>query len=306
IHQPKWRQDYFFGIPYAQPPVDELRFRPPHSLNTSWVGEHNATEMGPMCYGYGPTQMANGEHVSEDWLTLNVVRVFNVSSSKGLLPVVVYIYGGLFKHGAGSDPRYNMISLLQVEVQNGQEFVEMTLNYRLSYWRFLYGEGVAREGATNLGLCDQRLALQWVPNIAAFGGDPTKITIWGQEAGAFSVGLQLLAYAGRDDGLFRAAIAQSGSPMLMWPSVAATNWQPLYEAFLNATNCTDAVSGSTLDCLRRVSAATLSEVFSRDLTTFNRPNPVVDGDFLPKLGFSALEAGDFVRVLLLLGTAQDE
>ncbi|RAH86654.1 carboxylesterase family protein [Aspergillus japonicus CBS 114.51] len=307
IHQSKWHQDYFFGIPYAQPPVDELRFRPPHSLNTSWTGERNATEMGPMCYGYGPTQMANGEHVSEDCLTLNVVRASNVSSPKGLLPVVVYIHGGLFKHGAGSDPRYNMTSLLQVGVHNGQEFVGVTLNYRLSYWGFLSGEEVAREGATNLGLRDQRLALQWVQeNIAAFGGDPTKITIWGQEAGAFSVGLQLLAYGGRDDGLFRAAIAQSGSPMLMWPSASATDWQPLYEAFLNATNCTDAVSGSTLDCLRRVPAATLSDVFSSDLTTFNRPNPVVDGDFLPKLGSSALEAGDFVKVPLLLGTTQDE
>ncbi|PYI33805.1 lipase 2 [Aspergillus indologenus CBS 114.80] len=283
IHQSKWHQDYFFGIPYAQPPVDELRFRPPHSLNTSWTGERNATEMGPMCYGYGPTQMANGEHVSEDCLTLNVVGASNVSSSKGLLPVVVW------------------------GVQNGQGFVGVTLNYRLSYLGFLYGEEVAREGATNLGLRDQRLALQWVQeNNAAFGGDPTKITIWGQEAGAFSVGLQLLAYGGRDDGLFRAAIAQSGSPMLMWPSVSATDWQPLYEAFLNATNCTDAVSGTTLDCLRRVPAATLSDVFSSDLTTFNRPNPVVDGDFIPKLGSSALEAGDFVKVPLLLGTTQDE
>ncbi|OJK03585.1 hypothetical protein ASPACDRAFT_56976 [Aspergillus aculeatus ATCC 16872] len=116
----------------------------------------------------------------------------------------------------------------------------------------------------------------------------------------------MLACGGRDDGLFRAAIAQSGSPVLMWSSVSATDWQPLYEAFMNATNCTNAVSWSPLDCLRRAPAANLSDVFSSNLTTLNRPNPVVDGNFLQKLESSAIEAGDFVKVPLLLRTRQEE
>ncbi|PYI00741.1 alpha/beta-hydrolase [Aspergillus sclerotiicarbonarius CBS 121057] len=305
VHQPEWHQDYFMGIPYAQPPVGDNRFRPSQSLNTSWSGERNATELGYMCYGYGPTQMVLGEYASEDCLTLNVYRASNVSASKGLLPVAVYIHGGLFKHGSGRDPRYNMTSLLQVAVQNDQAFIGVTLNYRLSYWGFLYGNEVANEGAANLGLRDQRLALHWIKeNIKAFGGDPDKITIWGQEAGAYSVGLQLLAYGGRDDGLFRAAIAQSGSPMLMWPSVTADEWQPLYDKFVNATNCTG--SSDTLACLRSVDASTLSDVFSSDITTLNRPNPVVDGDFIQDLGSKELNAGNFVKVPLLLGTTQDE
>lgn len=303
-HVSQWHQDYFQGIPYAQPPVGDLRFRGPQPLNISWTGRKNATEMGYMCYGYGATQMVLGEYVSEDCLTLNVYRSSNVSSAR-LLPVIVYIHGGLFKHGSGRDPRYNMTSLLQVGVQNGQEFIGVTLNYRLSYWGFLYGKKVAEEGVANLGLKDQRLALHWIQeNIKAFGGDPTKVTIWGQEAGAFSVGLQLIAYGGRDDGIFRAAVEQSGSPTLMWPSVSANEWQPLYEEFLNATGCTN--STDSLACLRKVDADVLSDAFQSDFTTRNHPNPVVDGDFIQDLGSKELNAGHFAKVPLLLGTTQDE
>ncbi|CAK7226432.1 hypothetical protein SEUCBS140593_006238 [Sporothrix eucalyptigena] len=314
VHQSTWHQDYFQGIPYAQPPVGDLRFRDPQPLNTSWTGLKNATEMGYMCYGYGATQMVNGEYVSEDCLTLNVYRASNVSanatssSPKGLLPVVVYLHGGQFKQGSGRDPRYNMTSLLQVGVQNAQPFVGVTLNYRLSYWGFLYGNDVANANAANLGLKDQRLALRWVQeNIAAFGGDPERVTLWGMEAGAFSAGLQLLAYGGRDDHLFRGAIIESGSPMLMWPSVTADEWDPLYHAILNDTGCTDA--GDSLACLRGVEASALSSVFSgysSDFTTLHRPNPVVDGDFLRDLGSQQLSSGQFVKVPILTGTTRDE
>jgi triacylglycerol lipase len=86
-----------------------------------------------MCCRYGPTQQILGEYVSEECLTLNVYRPSNVSTTKRL-PVAVYIHGGLFKHGSGRDPRYNMTSLLQVAVQNEQDFISVTLNYCLSYW----------------------------------------------------------------------------------------------------------------------------------------------------------------------------
>ena len=259
-----------------------------------------------MCYGYGPTQQVLGEYVSEDCLTLNIYRSTNRTvTTSDLLPVVVYIHGGLFKYGSGRDPRFNMTSLLQVGVQNDQPFIAVTLNYRLSYWGFLYGKEVAEEGVANLGLKDQRLALQWIQeNIKGFGGDPDKVTIWGQEAGAFSAGLQLLAYGGRDDGLYRAVVSQSGAPTLMWPSVNAEDWQPLYNDFVNATNCTDAKD--TLDCLRKVDASALSDAFDSDLTTLIHNNPVVDGEFIPELGSKALKAGNFVKVSLMIGTTQDE
>ncbi|KAI8263393.1 hypothetical protein K4K58_013072 [Colletotrichum sp. SAR11_239] len=238
-----------------------------------------------MFYGYGATQMVLGQFISEDCLTLNVDRPSNVSSSKGLLPVAVYIHG--------------------VGVQNGQEFIGVTLNYRLSYWGFLYGNEVANEGVANLGLKDQRLALRFLKeNIEAFGGDPERITIWGQEAGAFSARVWLLAYGGRDDGLFQGAILQSGSPTLMWPSVTADEWQPLYDQFVNATNCS--ASTNTLDFLRSVDADVLLSVFDSDITKDDHPNPVVDGDFIQDLGSKEMQAGHFVRVPLILGTTRDE
>lgn len=92
---------------------------------------------------------------------------------------------------------------------SGKPFIAVSFNYRLSAWGFLSSQEVVDSGNTNIGLRDQRLALQWVQeNIAAFGGDPAKVTIWGESAGGMSVGYHLTAYGGRDDGLFRGAIMQ--------------------------------------------------------------------------------------------------
>ncbi|PYH92004.1 carboxylesterase family protein [Aspergillus ellipticus CBS 707.79] len=305
IHQSSLHQDFFFGIPYAQPPTGDLRFRTPQSLNTSWTGQRNATELGPMCIGYGTTQDVLGDYMSEDCLTLNVVRPSNVSEEYGPLPVAVWIHGGSFESGAARDPRYNMTAILQQSVQMGKPMMAVTLNYRLSYWGWLFGNEVLEEGVANLGLRDQRLALHWIQeNIRAFGGDPSKVTIWGQEAGAFSVGLHLIAYAGRDDGLFRAAISESGNPTLMWSSVTATEYQPLYDAFIASTNCTSAPS--TLSCLRTIPTSTLSALFTRNLTSHIHTNPVIDNDIIQSLGSTALRSGHFVHVPYLTGTNFDE
>lgn len=106
---------------------------------------------------------------------------------------------------------------------SGKPFIAVSFNYRLSAWGFLSSQEVVDSGNTNIGLRDQRLALQWVQeNIAAFGGDPAKVTIWGESAGGMSVGYHLTAYGGRDDGLFRGAIMQSGGTILCRKSNART------------------------------------------------------------------------------------
>lgn len=221
----EYDQELFLGIPYAQPPVGELRFRWPQSLNASFADVRAATEYGPSCMQYKTTF-----NLSEDCLSLNVVRPAaaatttnsstNSSSSSAtaaaqqdLLPVLVWIYGGGLYTGATADPRYNLSGVVRVSQELGQPVLAVSLNYRLGMWGFLQTPGLVAEGSSNAGLADQRLALRWIQeNIAAFGGDPDRVVVWGESAGAQSIAYHLFGYDGRDDGLFRGAILESGGP----------------------------------------------------------------------------------------------
>lgn len=108
------------------------------------------------------------------------------------LPVGVYIHGGGFQNGGGPDQRYNLSFIVDQSVSIEKPILAVSLNYRLSMWGFASSNELAREGLLNIGLRDQRLALHWIQeNIAAFGGDPKKVTIWGESAGAVSVGFQV-------------------------------------------------------------------------------------------------------------------
>ncbi|KAK6086421.1 carboxylesterase family protein [Seiridium cupressi] len=213
LYQKTYNQDYFLGIPFAQPPVGELRFNNPASLNSSWDEPLNATAYSPECYGYGGDTWILGNIISEDCLTLNVIQPSGINETADL-PVGVWIHGGGSTMGGSADPRYNMSFIVDQSVKLGKPFIGVSINYRLQAFGFIWGTVVQDSGVSNLGIKDQRLALHWIQeNIAAFGGDPSKVTVWGESAGASSIGWQLLAYGGRDDGLFRAAILESGSPV---------------------------------------------------------------------------------------------
>lgn len=171
VYSPSYNQDFFLGIPYAQPPVEDLRFRNPQTMASSWEGAKEATAYSPACVGYGSSQM--GYEISEDCLYLNVIRPAGVSPGEKL-PVVVWIHGGGFVQGSGVDLRYNMSFIVQQSQQMEQPMMAVTINYRLSAFGFLQGYDVdandARTGG-NWGIRDQRLALQWLrENICAFGG----------------------------------------------------------------------------------------------------------------------------------------
>lgn len=119
-----------------------------------------------------------------------------------------------FDAGGSADPRYNTSYLVNASVAIHRPIIVVSINYRVGGWGFLGSKEVAAAGQLNIGLYDQRLALRWIQdNIAAFGGDPAKVTIAGESAGGFSVGYHLTAFDGRNDGLFRAAILQSGNSM---------------------------------------------------------------------------------------------
>ncbi|KAH6700606.1 lipase 2 [Leptodontidium sp. MPI-SDFR-AT-0119] len=302
VSNPNYDVESFLGIPYAKPPVGELRFRVPQSLNTSWNGSKPATEYGHQCVGYGSDTYLTPFALSEDCLTLNVVRPSGYTNTK--LPVAVWIHGGGYVQGSSSNPRYNLSFIVQNSVETKHPFIGVSINYRLQSWGFLFSQEIKDQNVGNLGLRDQRLALTWVQeNIANFGGDPSKVTIWGESAGAGSVGAQIIAYNGRNDGLFRAAIAQSGSSLSFGRYRPISDHQKIYNNILAATNCSN--SSDTLDCLRGVPFVALNNVFNSS-TSGSLQAPVIDEDFIVQSPTTQLLNGQFLKVPLLIGTNTDE
>ncbi len=207
-------QEAFYGIPFAESPLGDLRLRYPVSYNQSWTGTRNATVRSVSCPGFDaplPQGFADGLTMGEDCLTLDVIRPANVKPGDNL-PVFVWIYGGGFKAGGSADPRYNTSFMIRNSMEMNMPIITVMPNYRTMGFGLLASKEVAEAGLGNIALFDQRLALKWIhENIQAFGGDPTKVTIAGESAGGTSVGYQLVAFNGKSDGLFRSAIMESAS-----------------------------------------------------------------------------------------------
>jgi para-nitrobenzyl esterase len=196
----------YLGIPYAAPPTGYLRWRPPAAVKP-WEGIRQAKEFVPACPQLvkGSSENQGLGNMSEDCLYLNVWAPAKSPEEK--LPVMVFIHGGAFVRGAGSLPLYNGSALARKGV------VVVTLNYRLGALGFLTHPELAKESPNNTsgnyGLLDQQAALRWVQNnIAAFGGDPAYVTVFGESAGAVSV-ISLLA-SPQSKGLYSQAIVESG------------------------------------------------------------------------------------------------
>lgn len=198
--------------------------------------------------------------------------------------------------------------MVQNSVEIGKPIIAVTINYRLSAWGFLSGsQELADAGTLNLGLRDQRLAMQWVQeNIEAFGGDPCQVTIWGESAGGASVGFHLTAYSGRDDKLFRGAILQSGNPIAYGPLLDPLANARMYNELTRRTNCTN--QASPLECLRALPAVQLNAAINMTSPTLNVTGfgPILDGDFIQKRTSLQLEAGEFVHVPIIEGANSDE
>ncbi|KAJ6646053.1 Esterase FE4 [Pseudolycoriella hygida] len=189
----------FYGIPYAQPPIDSLRFEPPLPVQ-SWNGVRSAVAYGPICWQ--PIWQENLPVMGEDCLTLNVFTKNLPSETNNVLkPVIVFIHGGGFRTGSASleaGPRYLM----------DRDIVYANINYRLGALGFLATGSKAAPG--NMGMKDQVLALKWIKtNIQHFGGDPNKVTISGMSAGGFSVTSLMVSQMAVD--LFHGVITHSGA-----------------------------------------------------------------------------------------------
>ncbi|TFY69725.1 hypothetical protein EVG20_g3020 [Dentipellis fragilis] len=312
----------FLGIPFAQPPTGDLRFRLPKP-NYPYSGTQTVTAFGPSCpqqditipIPAGLTQDAVDFLVntvygsifpdSEDCLTINVVAPATAKPGDKL-PVVTWIFGGGFQ--LGGTTIYDGVSIVQKSIDLGKPVVYVSMNYRLSAFGFLASDEVKQAGVGNLGLQDQREALRWIQKyIGSFGGDPTKVTIWGESAGAISVALHLLTNGGNPEGLFRAAFMESGSPI---PVGDISHGQPYYDDLVQRTECTG--SSDTLECLRQVPYSKLKAAMDKSPSILSYQSlklawlPRADGVFLKDTPQNLVQQGSVANVPFITGDCDDE
>jgi len=288
----------FLGIPFAQPPVGPLRWKPPVPA-AKWKGVRQATEFGSHCMQ--PTiykdMIFRDPGISEDCLTLNVWTP--AANAKAKLPVMVWIFGGGFIAGGTSERRQDGANL----AKNG--VVVVSMNYRLGIFGFFTHPDLVAESphkaAGNYGLMDVTAALQWVDNnIAAFGGDPAKVTIFGESAGSFAVSAQMASPLAK--GLFVRAIGESGAAF----NSNSLGFRPLSEVEVrDAEFAKTVLSATTAAQLRAIPAQQLMETVAK-APPGTRFGPDVDGYFLPESVPATFAAKKQNDVPLLAGWNRDE
>ncbi|CAJ1065721.1 LOW QUALITY PROTEIN: acetylcholinesterase-like [Xyrichtys novacula] len=304
----------FLGVPYAKPPVGTLRFRAPEPVN-GWQGVKDSTSYPNTCYqvpdtvykGFKGAEMWNpNTPLSEDCLYLNVWSPqFEKTRTNGpvLAPVLVWIYGGGFNAGTSSLDIYDGRFLCKSE-----GVVVVSMNYRLGALGFLALPN-NKNIHGNAGLLDQRLALQWIANnIAAFGGDPTKVTLFGESAGGASVGFHLLSPGSQ--GLFQRAVMQSGSPNAPWATISQNEaWQRSMK-LATEMGCPTSDASRMEICLEKANAWELTvksyEVLPKPTFTPLPFVPIEDGVFLPKTVDMLLSSGNLGKHDVLFGLNKDE
>lgn len=304
----------FLGVPFAAPPVGPLRFRPPRPPE-AWTGVRPATSFGPVS-AQNPSLMdalfgAESEQWNEDCLFLNVwtPSVPGTAAAADPLPVMVWIHGGGFEMGSGSSPLYHGESFARSGV------VLVTINYRLGALGFLELGSLdeAERGSGLVGMLDQVAALEWVrDNIAAVGGDPGNVTVFGESAGAFSVGLLLAMPRAR--GLFQRAVVQSGSASgAKTPDDAAGDTAEFLAAAgmstveeLRAAPVEQLLAAhASLGAARMADPESVIERHGNPLA-FLPFRPVADGVELPHDPLGAIAAGSAAGVPLVVGTNLEE
>jgi para-nitrobenzyl esterase len=284
------------GVPFAMPPTGPLRFRPPQRTE-AWGGVRDATRFGAGSYQAArPLAPVLGIVVpeqSEDCLTLNVWTP--ADGDGGRRPVMVWFHGGAWVIGAGSEAAYDGTTL----ARRGDAVI-VTVNYRLGPFGFLRGQELGLDSTGNEAMLDQIAALEWVRDeIAAFGGDPANVTVFGNSAGAVNIACMLTMSRAR--GLFHKAILQSGAlNLLRAPQAAlATTRQILQQIGIGperASALRDVPASALVAAQNAVAGRSVLPPFS----------PVADGDLIPAEPHAALAAGSARGVPLIVGTNLEE
>ncbi|KAL2819852.1 Alpha/Beta hydrolase protein [Aspergillus cavernicola] len=320
--------DAFNSIPFAQPPTGSLRLKPPQALESP-LGTFDATVGPKSCPQFFFStdeadwpisilgQLTNHPlftivtNAGEDCLTLDIRRPTG-TTAQDKLPVLFWIFGGGFE--LGGTGMYDGTPLVTSSMSLDMPIITVAVNYRVGGFGFLPGKEILADGSANLGLLDQRLALEWVAdNIAAFGGDPEKVTIWGESAGSISVFDQMILYDGdntyNDKPLFRGAIMNSGGIVPAEP-VDGDKGQAVYDAVVADAGCASAED--TLECLRGLdygvfldaanSVPGILSYHSVALSYLPRP----DGTAMTESPDVLAKAGKYARVPFINGNQEDE
>ncbi|KZT40310.1 alpha/beta-hydrolase [Sistotremastrum suecicum HHB10207 ss-3] len=274
----------WYGVRFAQDTSGNNRWKPPQPY--FGTGIFNATAFGPACL-QGRANGGNGTSVqSEDCLTVNIIAPVGAKN----LPVYVYSFGGGFDSGAASDPKIDGSFLA------AKGIVFVSYNYRLSLWAWPHAQEIADAGETqNFGLLDTRAAVEWVrTNIAAFGGDPTKITLGGESVGAEMTNLYMSAWP--SDPIIRAAVMQSSD-------TSQPQWELGNQLEAISKNQSCPTGKGQLACLRTKSGTALQAVL---LAIGNQFQPVIDNITIFKDYVKQTKEGRTANIPLLIGTNKDE
>ncbi|KAF8334771.1 Alpha/Beta hydrolase protein [Cantharellus anzutake] len=306
-------QDYFLGIPYAQPPLGGLRFAKPQPPKLNTTHKIDATRYGKACLQ--PTSVClTTSDLSEDCLFINIFRPSNLALGSKL-PVMVWIHGGAFTLGASQ--LYNGSVIVGQSVFLNESVIYISFNYRLNAFGFLGSPELGHDsevGTLNAGLHDMIGALKWVQeNIGAFGGDKDRVTVFGESAGAIGIGSLLVAGGGHyveQHNLFHGAIMESGAPASFIPVPVVSDLLPWTNIFAGAAGCPPSNS-PIISCLRSKPSEILyqASLVALNATKYALAFPrVVDGFFFDK-GKRAAEQvrrGDVATVPVIAGCNLDE
>ncbi len=312
------------GVPYAKPPLGELRFRKPQKPE-AWSGVYKADHyrfksmQGPIREGFYKKEFYGNPDflvdMSEDSLYLNICRPHNQETN---LPVAVYVHGGAFMGGAGSNLPFVCTELALTGV------IVVTINYRLGAFGFLshplLGIDGENEAGGNYGIWDQLAAFSWVKeNISAFGGDPDNMTVFGQSAGAMS--LQVLALSSHSEGIFRNMILQSGggyqNPLAEYRSIekASELAEDLFDIIgIDSKKCMENEESKrrALDTLHNISAEDFMQAVGKVIEqSFAKKRglpfvPVIDGELLKRDGNELIKNGEFLPINYMIGSNGDD
>lgn len=288
----------FRGVRYANNPTGNLRWRAPISPPTVKLGNVDASKFRNACISGGQKSVSSGS--SEDCLFGNIY--VPITDSTELLPVMIWFHGGGLQSGAGTaDPQYLIKS-------STQPMIFVAFNYRLAQFGFLGGTKIHDNGDLNVGLLDQRAAINWVNKyISKFGGDPSRVTIFGESAGGGSVMFQLIGNGGNNNNLFRGAIGDSPS-LSFTPDYNDAFIDGLFQEY--ATNAGCGTAADVMACLRSADVNVLAAAGPK--TTANHPStiylfaPVVGGSFILNRPVESFTSGAFAKVPMLFGSNTNE